>query len=90
MFPHTEFLCEEGTWWTLLFTVAGVGHCGGRGEERGREGNRGKRRKRGGMINTRLKIQGYRYTIVQYDGRKRRECLIASMITDLGADRGAF
>ena len=77
----------------MVDTPLHSGRCGSlwrKGEERGREGNRGKRRKRGGMINTRLKIQGYRYTIVQYDGRKRRECLIASMITDLGADRGAF
>lgn len=41
MFPHTEFLCEEGTWWTLLFTVAGMGHCGEWGwEEKERERER--------------------------------------------------
>lgn len=67
MFSHTEFLCEEGTRWTLLFTMAGVGHCGkggkggrggrrGRGRERGMKGNRGKKGKRGEMINTRLQV----------------------------------
>ena len=47
MFPHTEFLCEEGTRWTLLFTVAGMGHwVGGRREgERERERMRNGRRK---------------------------------------------
>lgn len=61
MFPHTEFLCEEGTWWTLLFTVAGMGHwVGGRRErERERESEEWKaerKRKRGEIINTRLQV----------------------------------
>ena len=64
MFPHTEFLCEEGTWWTLLFTVAGMGHCGewgweegGKEREREREEWKVERKgKRGEMINTRPQV----------------------------------